>query len=64
MGMVNDPGMPDSVFLINGTTLVTAHPGDTVEGGFRLESVSPREIVFQHPQHKQAVRLSVDGGTP
>jgi hypothetical protein len=64
MGMVNDPGMPDSVFLINGTTLVTAHPGETVEGGFRLESVSPREIVFQHPQHKQAVRLSVDGETP
>jgi hypothetical protein len=64
MGMVNDPEMPASVFLISGNTLILAHPGDTLEGGFRLESVSPRELVFQHPQHKQAVRLSVDGETP
>jgi hypothetical protein len=64
MGMVNDPGAPASVFLILGTTLITAHPGETLEGGFRLESVSPRELVFQHPLHKQAVRLSVDGETP
>jgi hypothetical protein len=64
MGMVNDPGTPASVFLILGTTLITAHPGDTLEGGFRLESVSPRELVFQHPQHQQAVRLSVDGENP
>jgi hypothetical protein len=64
MGMVNDPGAPASVFLILGTTLITAHPGESLEGGFRLESVSPRELVFQHPLHKQAVRLSVDGETP
>jgi hypothetical protein len=64
MGMVNDPGAPASVFLILGTTMITAHPGETLEGGFRLDSVSPREIVFQHPLHKQAVRLAVDGETP
>jgi hypothetical protein len=61
LGALDEKGAPSAVFLVLGTTLLTAKAGDTLEGGFRLDSISPRELTFMHLQQKQTVRLRVEG---
>ena len=51
-----------SVFLAIGERLIVAKSGDTVEGGFRLQTVSARELTFVHVQQNVTLRMSVDGG--
>jgi hypothetical protein len=63
LGALNEKGVPPSVFLALGSTLITAKAGDTLEGGFRLDSITPRELTFMHLQQKQTVRLRVEGET-
>jgi hypothetical protein len=63
LGALDEKGAPSAVFLGLGTTLITAKAGDTLEGGFRLDSISPRELTFMHLQQKQTVRLRVEGET-
>ncbi len=51
-----------TVFLTLGERLIVAKTGDTLEGGFRLETVSARELTFIHIQQNVTLRLSVTGG--
>ncbi len=51
-----------SVFLAMGERLIVAKIGDTLDGGFRLDTVTPREITFTHIQQNVTLRLSVTGG--
>jgi hypothetical protein len=51
-----------SVFLALGERLIVAKAGDALDGGFRLEAVSPRELTFVHIQQNVTLRLSVTGG--
>lgn len=51
-----------TVFLTLGERLIVAKTGDTLEGGFRLETVSARELTFVHVQQNVTLRLSVTGG--
>jgi hypothetical protein len=60
-GTVKEKGLPASVFLSLGNALILAKAGDVLEGGYRLESIAPRELVFVHTQQKLTLRLSVDG---
>ncbi len=52
-----------TVFLTLGERLIVAKTGDTLEGGFRLETVSARELTFVHVQQNVTLRLSVTGGS-
>jgi hypothetical protein len=61
LGMVNEKGEPAKVFLALGGALLTARAGDSLEGGFRLDSISTRELVFTHLQQQKAVRFGIDG---
>ena len=64
LGMYAEKTGPPSVFLSLGERLIVAKSGDTVEGGFRLETVSARELTFVHVQQNVTLRMSVDGGSP
>lgn len=64
LGMYADKTGPPSVFLSLGERLIVAKSGDLVEGGFRLETVSARELTFVHVQQNVTLRMSVDGGSP
>lgn len=62
LGMYAEKTGAPSVFLALGERLIVAKSGDTVEGGFRLQSVSARELTFVHVQQNVTLRMSVDGG--
>ena len=64
LGMYAEKTGPPSVFLSLGERLIVAKSGDTVEGGFRLETVSARELTFVHVQQNVTLHMSVDGGSP
>jgi hypothetical protein len=61
LGALSEQGASSSVFLALGNAVITAKAGDVLEGGFRLESITPRELTFLHLQLNQTVRLPVDG---
>jgi hypothetical protein len=61
IGQFVDPGRPTTVFLNLGNALINASPGDTLDGGFRLESVGPKELVFVHVQRNVTVRMPIEG---
>jgi hypothetical protein len=63
LGMYAEKTGSPSVFLAVGERLIVAKAGDTVEGGFRLQTVSPRELTFVHVQQNVTLRMSVDGGS-
>jgi hypothetical protein len=62
LGMYTEKSGSPSVFLSLGERLIVAKSGDAVEGGFRLQTVSPRELTFVHVQQNVTLRMSVDGG--
>ena len=62
LGMYAEKTGAPSVFLAIGERLIVAKSGDTVEGGFRLQTVSARELTFVHVQQNVTLRMSVDGG--
>ena len=61
IGQFVDPGRPTTVFLNVGNALINANPGDTLDGGFRLESIGPRELVFVHVQRNVTLRMPIEG---
>jgi hypothetical protein len=61
VGMLNETGALSTVFLSLGGVLITASPGDTLEGGYRLEKIAPRELTFMQLQQNQIVRLAIEG---
>ena len=62
LGMYAEKTGATSVFLAIGERLIVAKSGDAVEGGFRLQTVSARELTFVHVQQNVTLRMSVDGG--
>jgi|GEM_PF-3885998 len=61
-GTMKERGLPASVFLAaNSGALIQAKAGDVLEGGYRLESIAPRELIFLHLQQNLTLRLGVDG---
>ena len=60
-GALLEKGQPASVFLGLGEKLIQARVGDTLDGGYRLESIAPRELTFKHLQMNVTVRMAVDG---
>lgn len=60
-GTVKEKGLPPTVFLALGGSLIQAKAGDVLEGGYRLESIAPHELVFVHLQQNLTLRLGVDG---
>ena len=61
LGMFVDPGHPTRVFLGLGDNLITAAPGDVLEGGFKLEKIGPKDIEFVHLQRKLVLRMPIEG---
>jgi hypothetical protein len=51
------------VFLAVGDKLIHARAGELLEGGYRLESISAKELVFVQLQQNLTLRMSVDGET-
>lgn len=61
LGVLNEKGQPGVVYLALGDKLIQAQAGDTLEGGYRLENVGPRELIFLNLQQNLTVRMAVDG---
>lgn len=60
-GVYNEPGQPAMVFLGLAGALLHARVGDTLEGGFRLESIGQRELSFLHLQQNVTLRMPIAG---
>lgn len=60
-GVFNEPGQAPMVFLGLGGALIHARAGDTLEGGFRLDSIARRELTFVHVQQNLTLRMPIDG---
>lgn len=60
-GVFNEPGQAPMVFLGLGGALIHARAGDTLEGGFRLDSITRRELTFVHVQQNLTLRMPIDG---
>jgi hypothetical protein len=63
MGLFNEPNKPTVAFLSLGSSLLTAKAGDTLQGGYRLESISKRELIFVDAQRNLSYRMGIDGET-
>jgi hypothetical protein len=61
VGMLTENGKPSSVYLSLGATLIDARPGDVLEGGYQLQSITARQLNFLHQQSNLTVPLTVDG---
>ena len=48
----------------NSPALITARPGDTLDGGFRLDALTTRELTFTHLATQKTVRMAIEGETP
>jgi hypothetical protein len=57
----SEPANQPKVFLSLGEKLIVAGAGDTVEGGFRLDTIRATELVFTHVQLGQTVRMPLSG---
>ncbi|MEY4754062.1 MAG: hypothetical protein RJA44_1737 [Pseudomonadota bacterium] len=63
LGMLAErDGSDPRVFLMMGDKLIMARPGDVLEGGFRLDSIRPRELRFVRPSDNVTLKLSVEEG--
>lgn len=63
VGMLQtQPGAKPAVFLAQGDKLIVATVGDTLEAGYRLESITGNELVFFNAQWNYTTRLSIEGG--
>lgn len=63
VGLMTENGKPARVYLALGDQLIEARPGDLLDGGYQLQSIAPRELVFLNTQLKLTVRMPVDGET-
>jgi hypothetical protein len=61
LGHFDEPGQPPTVFLGLGDQLIHARAGDSLAGGFRLETIGRRELGFVHIQQGVPVRMPIDG---
>ena len=64
VGLLQEKGTASSVFLALGPALITARPGDTLDGGFRLDALTTRELTFTHLATQKTVRMAIEGETP
>ena len=61
VGMLSEKGQAAGVYLALGDKLIDARPGDVLEGGYQLKSISATELLFLQSQSQLTVRLAVDG---
>lgn len=61
LGHFDEPGQAPTVFLGLGDQLIQARAGDSLAGGFRLETIGKRELGFVHIQQGVPVRMPIDG---
>lgn len=64
IGQVSERSGSASVFLALGANLITARPGETIDGGFRLDAIAPRELTFTHLATRSTVRMAIEGESP
>ncbi len=64
LGVYGEKAKPPSAILALGERVLLARAGELVEGGFRLDSISARELTFTHVQQNVTLRMSTDGGQP
>jgi len=60
MGHYDVPNEAPMVFLGMSGTMLVAKVGDTLEGGFRLTGIGPRELTFLYLQRNLPVRLPIE----
>jgi hypothetical protein len=53
-----------TAFLAKGDALHVLKVGDVVDGTYRIESLSPTQVVIMYLPLKQQQSLGVDGGNP
>ncbi len=62
LGMLADrDGSQPQVFLLMGEKILLARPGESLEGGFKLEGIGPRELRFVWPADNTILTLGIDG---
>lgn len=61
LGGLSEPGATPRVFLALGPEVIDARAGDALEGGYVLERIAPRELVFRHPQRNETLRMAIEG---
>jgi hypothetical protein len=64
VGLLQEKGTASSVFLGLGPALIAARRGDTLDGGFRLDEMTTRELTFTHLATQKTVRMAIEGETP
>jgi hypothetical protein len=63
LGMLADRDGGDArVFLMLGDKMLMARPGETLEGGWRLDNIGQRELQFVRPSDNTMLKLSVEEG--
>jgi hypothetical protein len=63
VGMLADRDGGDAVvFLMLGEKMLMARPGETLEGGWRLDNIGLRELQFVRPSDNTTLKLSVEEG--
>lgn len=55
-------GSDPRVFLMYGDRMIMARPGETLDGGWRLERIQPRELLFTRPADQLQLRLAIEEG--
>jgi hypothetical protein len=50
------------VFLMLGDKMLMARLGESLEGGWRLDTISSRELQFVRPSDNTTLKLSVEEG--
>jgi hypothetical protein len=63
VGMLAERDGSDArVFLMLGDKMLMARRGDALEGGWRLDTISSRELQFVRPSDNATLKLSVEEG--
>jgi hypothetical protein len=63
VGMLSERDGGDArVFLMLGDKMLMARRGETLEGGWRLDIISPQELQFVRPLDNTTLKLSVEEG--
>jgi hypothetical protein len=63
VGMLSERDGGDArVFLMLGDKMLMARRGETLDGGWRLDTISPQELQFVRPSDNTTLKLSVEEG--
>lgn len=63
-GMLEQGNQAPAAFLAQGEVLHVVTPGDVIDGAYRVESLSPSQVVLTNLSTHQRLTLRVDGEQP